>query len=185
MITLAPEIPGGMELIDTCSKQGVLVSIGHTDASHEDLDHAFAAGARHMTHFCNAMRPLHHREPGPIGFGLLEREISVDLIADFQHLHPKMVELVLRTKGPGKVALISDAIPAAGLPEGDYEVWGETLRVKNGAVRNSAGSLAGSIVLQDDCVRNVRALGFSDAFASACAGDVPRRILAAASGRSD
>lgn len=184
MITLAPEIAGGMELIEANARRGVLVSVGHTDATFECMERAFAAGARHLTHFCNAMRPLHHREPGPIGFGLTQREISVDLIADFHHLHPRMVDFVLRTKGPGKVALISDAIPAAGEKDGDYTVWGETLRVKDGAVRNAAGALAGSVALLDDQVRNVRCLGFSAAFAEACASDVPRAILAAAtSGR--
>lgn len=185
MITLAPEIPGGLELIAECASRGVLVSIGHTDATFDLLERAFAAGARHMTHFCNAMRPLHHREPGPIGFGLATRGISVDLIADFHHLHPRMIELVLRAKGPGKVALISDAIPAAGCPDGEYEVWGETLAVKDGAVRNGAGALAGSVALLDDCVRNVKSLGFSAAFSEASAGDVPRAILGAASTRTE
>jgi N-acetylglucosamine-6-phosphate deacetylase len=181
LITLAPEIPGGLELVAECAARGVLVSIGHTDATIDMLERAFAAGARHMTHFCNAMRPLHHREPGPIGFGLAHRDISVDLIADFHHVHPKMIELILRVKGPGKVALISDAIAATGCPDGDHSIWGETLTVGDGVVRNAAGALAGSIALLDQCVANVQSLGFSPAFANACAGDVPRAILAAAS----
>lgn len=180
MLTIAPEIPGGLEIISECRKHGVLVSIGHTDATFDQLERAFAAGARHMTHFCNAMRPLHHREPGPIGFGLLEREISVDLIADFHHLHPKMVEFVIRSKGPGRVALISDAIPAAGQPDGEYAIWGETLTVKDGCVRNRAGALAGSICLLDEGVANLRKLGISEAAATACAADVPRAILSRA-----
>ncbi|MBK6941085.1 MAG: amidohydrolase family protein [Planctomycetes bacterium] len=96
MVTLAPEIPGGLELVAEFRRRKTLVSIGHTDATYAELEAAFAAGARHMTHFCNAMRPMHHREPGPIAYGLLQREISVDVIADGHHLHPRMLELIAR-----------------------------------------------------------------------------------------
>lgn len=184
MVTLAPEIPGGLEAARELAARGVLVSIGHTDATWAELEAAVDAGARHMTHFCNAMRPLHHREPGPVGFGLRCPEVSVDLIADLHHLHPRTIELVARARGGRGVALISDAMPAAGLPDGDYEVWGETLRVHEGEARNAAGALAGSVALLDECVVNATALDAGPDFdARAAASSVPLAILRGANAR--
>jgi N-acetylglucosamine-6-phosphate deacetylase len=165
-----------LELTADLARRGVLVSIGHTDADFETLDRAVAAGARHMTHFCNAMRPLHHREPGPIGFGLSRRDVTIDLIADFHHVHARMIELVLAARGGEGVALISDAMPAAGLPDGEYEAWGEVLSVRDGQARNARGSLAGSVALLDSCVANARAL-FGEEEARAAATKVPLAIL--------
>lgn len=149
MVTLAPEIPGGLELVAEFRRRKALVSIGHTDATFAQLEAAYVAGARHMTHWCNAMRPLHHREPGPIAFGLLHREISIDVIADGHHLDPRMLELAARAKHEDRLVLISDAMPAAGLADGTYEVWGEPLTVRDGAARNASGALAGSTALLD------------------------------------
>ena len=132
-----------------------------------------------MTHFGNAMKPLHHREAGPIGWGLVADGVSVDVIADGHHLSPEMLKLVFRAKGDGRVALVSDAMPAAGLPDGDYPVWGETLAVKGGAARNAAGALAGSTALLDDCVRRLAATGLPEEIAARSASLVPRRLLAA------
>ncbi len=143
------------------------------------LDAARAAGARHMTHFGNAMKPLHHRTAGPIGWGLVTDGVSVDVIADGHHLSPEMLRLVWRAKGDGRVALVSDAMPAAGLADGDYAVWGETLTVKGGAARNASGALAGSTALLDDCVAHAGAAGIPEEVAVRAASDVPRRILRA------
>lgn len=178
MVTLAPEIPGGLELIAELRRRGALVSIGHTDADFATLERAVDAGARHMTHLCNAMRPLHHREPGPIGFGLWCDAVSVDVICDLHHVHPRMLELVLKTKGRERVALISDAIPAAGQADGSHAIWGETLTVAGGKVVNAAGNLAGSIALQDEGVANLIGIGIAREHAEACAGATPRAILA-------
>lgn len=175
MITLAPEIAGGIRLVKEFVRRGFVVSIGHTDAGSATLDEARRAGARHMTHFGNAMRGFHHREVGPIGWGLLNDDVTVDLVADLQHLSPEMLRLVFKTKGASRVAVISDAIPAAGLADGRYEIWGETLEVAKGAVRNIRGALAGSVTLLDEAVSNLVALDIADARASAL--DVPRRIL--------
>jgi N-acetylglucosamine-6-phosphate deacetylase len=179
MTTLAPEIPGGLAVVRAFAKRGFLICIGHTDADASTLDAALAAGARHMTHFGNAMKPLHHRDVGPIGWGLMTDAVTVDVIADLHHLAPEMLRLVLKAKGEGRVALISDAMPAAGLADGDYAIWGETLTVKNGAARNSAGVLAGSTCLLDDCVTRLSSLGVPPESARRMATDVPARLFSA------
>lgn len=179
MTTLAPEIPGGLALVKEFARRGFVVSIGHTEADVAALDAAFAAGARHMTHFGNAMKPFHHREAGPVGWGLITGGVTVDVIADGHHLSREMLRLVWRAKGDGGVALISDAMPAAGLADGDYAVWGETLAVRNGQARNAAGALAGSTALLDDAVRHAAAAtGLPEEVAVRAASVVPRRILA-------
>lgn len=177
MVTLAPEIPGGLELVAEFRRRKTLVSIGHTDATYARLEAAFAAGARHMTHFCNAMRPLHHREPGPIAFGLLQREISVDVIADGHHLHPRMLELVARAKDDDRFVLISDAMPAAGLADGVHEVWGESLVIRDGAARNAGGALAGATALLDRQTAILAASGVGETRARHAASLAPRRVL--------
>jgi N-acetylglucosamine-6-phosphate deacetylase len=177
VVTLAPEIAGGLDLTADLARRGVLVSIGHTEADFATCEAAVERGARHMTHLCNAMRPLHHREPGPIGFGLACPAISVDLIVDFHHVHPRMVELIAKVKGEGRFVLVSDAAPPAGLPDGRYEVWGETLTLEHGTMRNSSGALAGSAVLLDQCAANLESLGFAAGFARAAASSVPRALL--------
>jgi N-acetylglucosamine-6-phosphate deacetylase len=179
MVTLAPEIPGGVALVERFGAAGFTVAIGHTEATTAVLDAARAAGATHMTHFGNAMRPLHHRELGPIGWGLLHEDVTVDLIADLHHLHPDMLRLVYRVKGAAQVALISDAVPPAGQPDGDYLVWGERLRKESGMVKNPGGSLAGSACLLDDAVKNLVSIGIPEDEARGSASDVPRRILGA------
>jgi N-acetylglucosamine-6-phosphate deacetylase len=125
------------------------------------------------------MKPLHHREAGPIGWGLITDGVTVDVIADGRHLSNEMLRLVLKAKGESRVALISDAMPAAGLADGDYAVWGETLAVKNGAARNAAGALAGSTALLDECVARLASIGVSPDAARRMAADVPRRVLGA------
>jgi N-acetylglucosamine-6-phosphate deacetylase len=178
MTTLAPEIPGGIAVVQEFVRRGFVVSIGHTDADVATLDAALAAGARHMTHFGNAMKPLHHREAGPVGWGLITGGVTVDVIADGHHLSREMLRLVWRAKGDGRVALISDAMPAAGLADGHYTVWGETLTVKDGAARNASGALAGSTALLDEGVKHLATTGLPEEVAVRAASEVPRRILA-------
>lgn len=177
MVTVAPEIPGGIGVVSELARRGWIVSLGHTDADAATLDEALAAGARHMTHFGNAMRPLHHREPGAVGWGLVNDAVTVDVIADGHHLSASFLKLVLRAKGPSRVAVISDAVPPAGLPDGDYSVWGETLRLSGGCVRNTAGALAGSAGFLDGAVAHLSAVWGSRQAARASARDVPLRIL--------
>jgi N-acetylglucosamine-6-phosphate deacetylase len=177
MITLAPEISGGVELIKELKARGWVISIGHTRAELEILDQAFAAGARHMTHFMNAMSPLHHRNPGPIAWGLSRDDVTFDMIADGIHLDPFMLRLLLKMKGSRGISLISDAIAAAGKGDGDYQIWGETISVANGRTSNSSGSIAGSVITMLDAVRMMRSLGLSDVEIARMASTNPARLL--------
>jgi len=161
MITVAPEVEGGVELVRELKRRGWVISIGHTRAELQVLEEACEAGARHMTHFMNAMAPLHHRKPGPIAWGLLRDDVTIDLIADGIHLDPLMLRLLVKMKGVGGISLISDAIAAAGKGDGDYQIWGETITVKNGRTANASGSIAGSVISMLDAVRLLHALGVS------------------------
>jgi len=177
MITLAPEVAGGVELVRELTRRGWVVSIGHTRATIEILDEALAAGARHMTHFMNAMSPLHHRSPGPIAWGLSHDDVTVDIIADGIHLDPFMLKLLVKIKGVRGIGLISDAIAAAGKGDGDYAIWGETISVKNGRTSNASGSIAGSVITMLDAVRVMRSLGISYVDIARMASTNPARLL--------
>ena len=177
MITLAPEVSGGVELVRELKARGWVISIGHTRADLQVLDDACEAGARHMTHFMNAMAPLHHRAPGPIAWGLSRDDVTFDMIADGIHLDPFMLRLLLKTKGVRGIALISDAIAAAGKGDGDYDIWGETISVKNGRTANAAGSIAGSVISMLDAVRLLHSLGVSYVDLARMASSNPARLL--------
>ena len=177
MITMAPEVAGGVELVRELKKRGWVISIGHTRAGLEVLDQACDAGAHHMTHFMNAMAPLHHRSPGPIAWGLSRDDVTVDVIADGIHLDPFMLRLLLKLKGPQGISLISDAIAAAGKGDGDYDIWGETISVKNGRTANAHGSIAGSVISMLDAVRLLHSLGVSYVDLARMASLNPARLL--------
>jgi N-acetylglucosamine-6-phosphate deacetylase len=177
MITLAPEIAGGVELVRELTRRGWVVSIGHTRASLEILDEALSAGARHMTHFMNAMSPLHHRSPGPIAWGLSHDDVTVDMVADGIHLDPFMLKLLVKIKGVRGISLISDAIAAAGKGDGDYAIWGETISVKNGRTSNASGSIAGSVITMLDAVRVMHSLGVSWVDIAQMSSTNPARLL--------
>lgn len=154
MMTIAPEIPGAMEVIPEAAKRGVCVSIGHSDAQLPAAKAAVAAGARHATHTFNAMRPLDHREPGIIGEVLSDDGITADLIADGIHVSPEVVKVFLQAKGADRAVLITDAISATGMPDGRYQLGPIQVDVKDGKC-TSNGSLAGSVLTMDRAVRNV------------------------------
>jgi N-acetylglucosamine-6-phosphate deacetylase len=177
MITMAPEVGGGIELVRELRARGWVVSIGHTRADLKVLDEACDAGARHMTHFMNAMSPLHHRAPGPIAWGLSRDDVTVDLIADGIHLDPFMLRLLLKIKGVRGISLISDAIAAAGKGDGDYHIWGETIAVKNGRTANASGSIAGSVISMLDAVRLLHSLDVSYVHLAQMASLNPARLL--------
>jgi N-acetylglucosamine-6-phosphate deacetylase len=162
MITVAPEIGGGIGLVRTLKEQGWVVSLGHTRAGLKELDEAYKAGARHMTHFMNAMAPLHHRSPGPVAWGLSRDDVSCDFIADGMHLDPFILKLLVRLKGRDRLLLISDAIAATGMGDGDYQIWGETITVKDGRTSNARGSIAGSVITMLDAVRMMLSLGIAE-----------------------
>jgi N-acetylglucosamine-6-phosphate deacetylase len=177
MITLAPEIEGGVELVSELHRRGWIISIGHTRADFEVLDKAFAAGAHHLTHFMNAMPPLHHRAPGPVAWGLWRDDVSCDLIADGVHLDLRMLQLLLKLKGADRLMLISDAIAAAGKGDGEYEIWEETITVKNGRTRNSRGSIAGSVITMLEAVRLMSSLDVAEVELARIAATNPARLL--------
>ena len=177
MITVAPEIAGGIDLVKELEKRGWVISIGHTRAGVETLDQAFAAGASHMTHFMNAMPQIHHRKPGPVGWGLARDGVTCDVIADGVHLDPLILRLLLKVKTADRVSLISDAIAAAGRGDGDYQIWGETISVKEGRTSNAAGNIAGSVVTMLDAVKMMRSLGASEVETARMAATNPARLL--------
>ncbi len=177
MMTLAPEIHGGLDLVQELVARGVFVAIGHSQALVGECEQAAARGARHITHFFNALAPLHHRNPGVVGWAMVRDDVTVDLIADGHHLDELMIEVVKRTKGPQRIALISDAIAATGLGDGAYELWGQTIRVSGGKTANPAGSLAGSVITLREAVRNLRRWGFPWTEILQMASLVPARLL--------
>lgn len=176
-MTLAPEIENGIELIRELKKQDWTVSIGHTKSDTKTLDAAFDAGARHLTHFFNAMTGLHHRDVGVVGWGLTNDEVSFDIIADGVHVHPKMLEFACRSKQPDKVILISDSVAPTGLGNGEFELWNEKISVVGGKTRNENGSIAGSVITIADAVKLMFSFGFSPMQISQMASTNPARLL--------
>jgi len=158
VLTIAPELDGARELIAEANKRGVCVSIGHSDADLSAARAGILAGARHATHTFNAMRPLDHRAPGILGEVLSNSNLSADIIADGVHVHPSVVRIFLEAKGEERAVLITDAISAAGMPEGQYQLGGMDVEVKDGRVTRN-GSLAGSVLTLDRAVRNVMEFG--------------------------
>ncbi len=154
LITLAPELPHGLRLIEAARGRGLVVSLGHSDATHAQAIDAFRRGAALVTHLFNAMRPFHHREPGLTGAALLE-PVSVGLIVDGVHVHPKAVELVWRLKGPERLILITDAMSATGMGDGLYPLGEVEVRVEGGVARNAEGALAGSLLTLDRALSNL------------------------------
>jgi N-acetylglucosamine-6-phosphate deacetylase len=154
VLTIAPELPGAVEVIAEASARGVCVSLGHSDADLNAARAGFAAGARHATHTFNAMRPLDHRDPGILGEVLTDVRLSADIIADGIHLDPVIVELFLKAKGPDAAVLITDATAATGMPDGRYRLGSLEVEVKDGRC-TAGGKLAGSVLTMDRAVRNV------------------------------
>ncbi len=177
MTTLAPEIDGGIELIKALVADGWVVSIGHTRADAGTLDRAFAVGARHMTHFFNAMTGIHHRDLGVAGWGLGNKDVTFDIIADGIHVHPQMLRVACRSKSPDNVTLISDSVAPTGLGDGEYELWGETIKVTDGRTQNERGSIAGSVISLFDAARRMLGLAFSEVEVAKMASTNPARLL--------
>ena len=155
MMTLAPELPGALEVIAELKRRGVVTCAAHTEARAEHVHAAADAGLSQITHLFNAQTPLHHREPGVPGAGLADDRIVVQMIADGIHLHPDVLRVAAKCKGAQGVALISDSMEAAGLPDGQYDLGGQAVYVKDGAARLESGVLAGSTLLMHQAVRNM------------------------------
>jgi N-acetylglucosamine-6-phosphate deacetylase len=158
MMTIAPELPGALEVITEATKRGVCVSLGHSDADLETTRAAVRAGARHATHTFNAMRPLAHRDPGIVGEVLTDARMSADIIADGLHLDPVTVKLFLDMKGNEGTVLITDATAASGMPDGRYRLGSFEVELKDGKCLAN-GNLAGSVLTMDRAVRNVMEFG--------------------------
>ena len=158
LVTLAPERPGTLALIHRLRKAGVAVSLGHTDATFEQTVAGIDAGATLATHLYNAMSPLHHRAPGAVGAALADDRVTVMLIADAVHVHPAALNVALRSKGPERVALVTDAIAAAGAPPGRYALAGVEVISDGQTARLADGTLAGSTLTLDRAVRMMAGL---------------------------
>lgn len=161
ILTIAPELLGAIPCIDAARKSGLVVGIGHTDATYEQTRAAVARGAHHAIHTYNAMRPFSHRDAGVIGAVLTSREITAELIADGVHVDETAMRLLLQAKGVGGVILISDGISATGMPDGIYQLGEFEVTVTGGVCRNAEGKLAGSTLTLDRALRNIVGLGAS------------------------
>ncbi|MDR6868958.1 N-acetylglucosamine-6-phosphate deacetylase [Microbacterium resistens] len=151
-VTLAPELPGAMDAIRLVVESGAAAAVGHTDADDATLRAAFDAGATILTHAFNAMRPVHHREPGPVLTAAADHRVTLEAIADNIHLHPHVIKLVF-DEAPGRVALVTDAMAAAGSADGDYVLGSLRVTVTDGVARVDSGSIAGSTLTQDVALR--------------------------------
>ncbi|SEB53872.1 N-acetylglucosamine-6-phosphate deacetylase [Nocardioides exalbidus] len=179
MVTLAPELPGGIDAVRQLAERGVVAAIGHTDATYDVSREALDAGARLGTHLFNAMRPLHHREPGPVG-ALLDSPVDVELIADGVHLHPAVLRTVFAAK-PDQCVLVTDAMAAAGAPDGDYALGPMAIEVRDGVARLASsggdGAIAGSTLTMDAAVRYaVRTAGLPLLDVVRAASTTPARV---------
>lgn len=184
VMTVAPELPGAVALIAQACEAGVVASIGHAAATYEDALSAVAGGATLVTHMFNGMHPLHHRVPGMVGAGLNSPELTCEVVADGMHVHPAVVSLLISAKGIDRVVLVTDAINAAGLADGDYVLHeGETITVHGGrATVKGTETLAGSTLSMEVALKNAVAFaGVSVVEASQLASSNAARML----GRSD
>jgi N-acetylglucosamine-6-phosphate deacetylase len=155
LITCAPEIPGGIEFIKEAVQKGIRISIGHSGATYDQVKEAVNCGATQATHLFNGMQGLNHREPGTVGGLLADDRIYAQIICDGVHLHPAIVQIIIKTKTLSKVILITDSIRGTGLPDGEYNHKGQIFSVKDGVARTPEGALSGSTLSLDTAIRNV------------------------------
>jgi N-acetylglucosamine-6-phosphate deacetylase len=163
IITVAPELPGALKVIELSREKGFLAQMGHSNATFEQAEEGKRAGATGITHLFNAMRGFHHREPGLSGFGLMDDDIYVEIITDMAHLHPQSLKMIFEMKSPDKIILISDSIMGPG--------WG------SGPIRGAGGTLLGSGIALADAVKNLVSLGVPPELALRFASDNPMKYL--------
>jgi len=159
ILTLAPELPGAIDLISTARANGVTVAMGHTDATYDEACAGINAGISHAVHVFNAMRPFSHRETGVLGAVLTEDRVTAEIIADGIHVDAPAIRVLLATKGIHNVILISDGTAATGMPDGAYRLGQFEFAVTGGVCRNSEGRLAGSTLTLDRAIRQIVSLG--------------------------
>ena len=156
IVSLALEVDGALEMIRELNKMGIIPSAAHSDATHEQFKAAKAAGLRHLTHFCNQMSPLHHREIGLVGSGLMDDDVLLELICDKIHLCPAMMQLIFKIKQTEQLALVTDSVLASWMGDGSYKLDTLDIQVKNGQARLvSNGALAGSTLRLNQALKNV------------------------------
>lgn len=178
-VTVAPELPGAIDFIKKCP---VPVSLGHTEADYDTALAAFRAGARSLTHTCNAMPPLLHRAPGPIGAALVAGAYA-EVISDGLHIAEAMILALYRIFGPERMVLISDSMHATGLSDGVYDFGGQPVTVKNGVARTAEGALAGSTTCLFDCVKRAVSFGIPAEDAFRMASTTPAEMMGLRKGR--
>jgi N-acetylglucosamine-6-phosphate deacetylase len=159
ILTLAPEVPGALELVERAYARGVVVALGHTDATYEQAHTAIFRGARHAVHVFNAMRPFSHRETGVLGAVLTDSRVTAEVIADGIHVDDPALRLLLASKGPELVVLVSDGTAATGMKDGTYRLGSFDVIVSGGVCRNREGKLAGSTLTLDRAVQHMVRLG--------------------------
>ena len=185
-VTIAPELPGALDLIRAIEDSGSVPAIGHTDADYDTTRRAIAAGARVATHLFNAMRPMHHREPGPVPALLENPDVIVEVIADGAHLHDAVLHQILAVAGMQRTAVVTDAAPPAGLPDGDYQFGNLPVTVEDGiAHQPDSDVLAGSTATMADQFRRVLAQQSDRRAAVACAVQLTATTPARAAGLAD
>lgn len=178
VVTLAPELPGGMDLVHDAVARGVIAAVGHTDATYDEARAAFAAGARLATHLFNAMRPFHHRDPGPAGAALADDSVVCELINDGFHLHDETVRVAVDAAGPDRIAFVTDATPAAGMTDGEFRLGPVPVFARGGEVRLADGTFAGSTLTMDATIRHaVRCVGLPLVDAARAAATTPATLL--------
>lgn len=155
MMTIAPELPNALDIIREASFRGVVCSIGHSTATYEEIDLAIDNGAAHVTHLFNAMNQMHHRKPSVIVGALLRDELKIELIADTYHVHPAVMELLIKVKSPKGIILITDSIKAGGMHEGQYQFSDQKVYLKDEKAMLEDGTLAGSTLTLDKAVKNI------------------------------
>lgn len=155
IVTLAPEQPGGIEMVKFLHENAIVASIGHSDATYEEVTEAIEAGAKHVTHLFNQMRGLHHREPGVVGAALLHDELIAEIILDGVHVRPEMVKLAYQQKGNKELILITDSMRAKCLKDGVYDLGGQAVKVEDGKALLQNGTLAGSTLRLGHALKNM------------------------------
>lgn len=154
-MTLAPELPGAEDIAALLRSKGVVVAMGHTNADYETASAALKGNFTHVTHTFNAQRGFHHRDPGVFGAIMASDHVTAELIADTIHVHPGAMKMLLRCLGPDRVVLITDAMAGAGLADGEYDLVGHKVTVRDGKATLADGTIAGSAATLDTCVRNL------------------------------
>jgi len=155
LVTIAPEIEGSLDVISYLHEQNIVASIGHSDATYEEVVTGMKAGASHVTHLYNGMRGLHHREPGVVGAALLHDELTTELIADGIHVRPELIYLTYKQKGNERVVLVTDAMRAKCLGDGQYDLGGQEVTVQHATATLKDGTLAGSIIKMNTAAKNM------------------------------